>query len=186
MQERKSNELQMNSRCLLVSVSLCPVLIIVATGCGLFDNEWVGDWTLDTINGVDLIVYASRAHDEGRWDWIGGFLDNPSHSYFYYWTFDNDGTWYAEGLFKANNRNISFETTGTYSLFGSNYTLTGQSSNYTPTQQGHVPVDENTGFPVDENIRFANIGTGTWSRKGDTLTLNSDAGHVLIFKRYEQ
>ena len=58
---------------------------------------------------------------------------------------------------------VSNKITGTYSLSASNYTL---------TMKGTLFLDE-----VDE------VDTGTWSRKGSTLTLNSDDGETIVFKK---
>ena len=188
-----------NRRCLLVFVSLCAVLIIGPTGCGiLWDrNEWVGTWSLNTVNDTNLNEYADSIHDKGDWESLGWLLGEYSPYYYYYlWTFDDDGMWYAEMHFKANGQIISFEATGTYSLSDSNYTITGNGTitgNSTITRKRGkfieevVPADVNTGFPARENISsFANIGTGTWSEREGILTLSSDAGHVLIFVQLEQ
>ena len=191
-----------NLRCLLVFVSLCAVLIIGPTGCGVFldDNEWGGRWALNTVNGKGLNGYADSIHDKGDWESLGWLLGEYSPYYYYYlWTFDDDGMWYAEMRFKANGQVISFEATGTYSLSDSNYTITGNGTiagkSTITRKRGKfikfievvVPADVNTGFPAGENISsFANIGTGTWSEREGILTLSSDAGHVLTFVRLEQ
>ena len=57
---------------------------------------------------------------------------------------------------------------GTYTLSGSNYTLT-------PTEL------EGTGFFEGETTVFgSDEDTGTWSRSGNTLTLNDDDGSTLV------
>ena len=187
-----------NRKCLLLFVSLCAVLIIGTTGCGILwdDNKWGGRWRLETVNDTNLERYADFIHDEGDWEGFGRLLGlsppNPS-GYFYRWTFDDDGTWYAEMRFRANDQVISFEATGTYSLSDSNYTITGNSTitrkrgKFIEFIEEVVPADVNTGFPARENISsFANIGTGTWSEREGILTLSSDAGHVLTFIQLEQ
>ena len=80
-----------------------------------------------------------------------------------------NGTLEAEISFKIGNQGgdsafaitSSSKTTGTYSLSGSNYTLTL------------------------EEISIASLkeSTGTWSREGNTLTLNSDNGGSIAFKK---
>ena len=66
----------------------------------------------------------------------------------------------------------SMKMTGTYSLSGSNYTLT-------PTRV------EGTGIFKDEVVPVGptDEDTGTWTRKGNTLTLNSDNGTTIVFKK---
>ena len=85
------------------------------------------------------------------------------------WTFNNDGTLEAEIGFKLGNQEggseiaitSSSKITGTYSLSGSNYTLTLEG----------IPIAS-----LKEN-------TGAWSREGNTLTLNSDNGDSIVFKK---
>ena len=70
------------------------------------------------------------------------------------------------------SRQGSMKMTGTYTLSGSNYTLT--------------PIEvEGTGiFKEDvEPIGATDEDTGTWSRKGNTLTLNSDDGTGIFFNK---
>ena len=57
--------------------------------------------------------------------------------------------------------------TGTYSVSGSNYTLTAE---------GNIGV-----FEVDTTR--TGINTGTWSREGNILTLNSDNSSSIAFKK---
>lgn len=66
----------------------------------------------------------------------------------------------------------SMKITGTYSLTGDNYTLTPTNVEGTGLFEGDVdPVG-----PTDDD-------TGTWSRSGNTLTLNSDDGSTIVFKK---
>ena len=62
---------------------------------------------------------------------------------------------------------------GTYSLSGSNYTLTLTGGNFTSATE---EVETETEFDFEE------IENGTWSRSGNTLTLNSDDGSTIVFK----
>ena len=71
----------------------------------------------------------------------------------------------TEGGIRNCSVTSSIKITGTYSLSGSNYTL---------TMEG-----EETGF----FWRYTEEDTGTWSRKGSTLTLNSDDGETIVFKK---
>ena len=85
------------------------------------------------------------------------------------WMFNNDGTLEAEIGFRLGNQGSdsaialtsTIKTAGTYSLSGSNYTL------------------------ILEDIPIAALkeSTGTWSREGNTLTLNSDHGDNIAFKK---
>ena len=71
----------------------------------------------------------------------------------------------------------SLELMGAYSLSGSNYTITV--NDVTVIAEGDVGFLEE----AETDFESGDIETGTWSRKGDTLTLTSDDGHVLGFKK---
>ena len=98
-------------------------------------------------------------------------------------TFDDDGTWHREvtlDVETADERDTtSFEVMGTYSLSGSNYTITV--NDVTVIAEGDVDFLEEADAETD--FESGDIETGTWSRNGDTLTLTSDDGHVLGFKK---
>ena len=65
----------------------------------------------------------------------------------------------------------SIIATGTYTLSGSNYTLT-------------ITNEEGTGIFREEKGFFgADSATGTWYREGNTLTLNSDEGGGMVLKK---
>ena len=98
-------------------------------------------------------VDAPASSDEPDWD-----QDIAAFFGEWTWTFNRDGTWESEEpLSKAM---------GTYSLSGSSYTLTTER-------------EEVLGFSID----VEETETGTWSRKGDTLTLTSDDGIVRVLKK---
>ena len=154
------------TRSFLWLATLCAVLIIEIIGCGGDDNEtdddneWVGTWSLDTFGGQTLEqVLEQELGTEGV---TVSIVTNN-------WTFNDDGTLEAEISFKIGNQGgdsafaitSSSKTTGTYSLSGSNYTLT---------------LEETPIASLKES-------TGTWSRDGNTLTLNSDNGNVIGFKK---
>lgn len=61
---------------------------------------------------------------------------------------------------------VSIEYMGTYSLTGSDYTLV---------------MKIETGGPFGDTSE-SEEDAGTWSRKGNTLTLNSDDGTTIVFK----
>ena len=120
---------QVMPRSFLWLVSLCAVLSLGIISCGGDDNEtdddneWVGTWSLETFGGQTLDqVLKKELPTEGVT--ISIVTNN--------WTFNNDGTLEAEISFKIGNQGgdsafaitSSSKTTGTYSLSGSNYTLT--------------------------------------------------------------
>ena len=157
---------QVTPRSFLWLATLCAVLIIGITGCGGDDNEtdddneWVGTWSLDTFDGQTLEqVLEQELGTEGVT--VSIVINN--------WTFNDDGTLEAEISFKLGNQGgdsaiaitSSSKTTGTYSLSDSNYTLT----------LAEIP------------IASLKESTGTWYRKGNTLTLNSDNGGSIAFKK---
>ncbi len=157
---------QIIPRSFLWSATLWAILIFGIICCGGDDNEidddneWVGTWSLDTFDGQTLEkVLEQELGTEGV---TVSIVTNS-------WTFNDDGTLEAEISFKIGNQGgdsafaitSSSKTTGTYSLSGSNYTLTL------------------------EEIPIASLkeSTGTWSREGDILTLNSDNGGSITFKK---
>ena len=153
---------QVIPRSFLWLVTLYAALII---GCGgddngASDNEWVGTWSLETFDGqtLDQVLEKELATK-------GVTLSIVTND----WTFNNDGTLEAEIGFKLGNQGgdsafaltSSIKTIGTYSLSGSDYTLTL------------------------EEIPIASLkeSTGTWSREGNILTLNSDNSGSIAFKK---
>ena len=128
------------------------------------DNVWVGDWELQTIDGASL-----EEHFES--DFEGIDLSVVSNR----WTFHEDETWDMEiGIdFKVAEAGIAITSStiinfmGTYSLSGSNYTLSFMSH------------EENGFFGSDE------LDTGTWLRDGATLILYSDGDIIVVFKLLE-
>ena len=148
-------------------VSLCAVFILGIIGCDgensdgdEEDNEWAGTWSLETFDGQALEqVLEQELGTEGV---TVSIVTNN-------WTFNDDGTLEAEISFKLGNQGgdsaiaitSSTKTTGTYSLSGSNYTLTLE----------------------DIPIAALKESTGAWSREGNTLTLNSDNGNTIGFKK---
>lgn len=153
---------QVIPRSFLWLVTLYAALII---GCGgddngASDNEWVGIWSLETFDGQTLSQVLKRELATE-----GVTLSIVTND----WTFNNDGTLEAEIGFKLGNQGgdsafaitSSIKTIGTYSLSGSNYTLTLQ----------EIP------------IASLKESTGTWSREGNILTLNSDNSGSIAFKK---
>ena len=79
----------------------------------------------------------------------------------------------------GDRETTSSEFMGTYSLSGSNYTITV--NDVTVIAEGDVDFLEEADAETD--FESGDIETGTWSRNGDTLTLTSDAGMVLGLKK---
>ena len=163
---------QVIPRSFLWLVGLCAALIIGIIGCGGDDddNEWVGTWAIDSIDGESVEQTLAEGEELGI-----DFSITANE-----WTFNDDGTMEAEfGMkFEVKEEGLEFSgqgsarIMGTYSLSGSTYTLTPTEVEGTGLFAGEVePVG-----PTDED-------TGTWSREGNTLTLTSDDGEVIVFKR---
>jgi len=152
-------------RSFLWLVTLYVVLIIGIIGCGSEDdeNDWGGTWELESIDGES---FEQTLGEEGANVAIVTIVTNS-------WTFNDNGTIEAEFIFELEyaeggselSAKLSRKLMGTYSLSGSNYTLT-------------ITTEEEISFfgDTDED-------TGTWSRSGNTLTLNSDGGSTIVFKR---
>ena len=159
------------SRFFLYSVSFCVVVIVGIIGCGGDDddNDWVGTWEIDTVDGQSLD--QSFAEDFGDAETDLSITAND-------WTFDSDGMMEVEfGMkFEVKEGGLtvsgegSIKIMGTYTLSGSNYTLT-------PTEL------EGTGFFEGGETIGTEKDAGTWSRAGNTLTLNSDEVSTLVLKK---
>ena len=136
-------------------VSLYAVLTIGIAGCSSNDNNWVGTWALETLNGKSLPITVNE------------------------WTFNDDGTMEVQvGMkFERKREDIallgegSIKITGTYSLSGSNFTLTPT------TIEGIGVLGDVAPVSLTEEV------TGTWSRKGNTFTLNYPDGSTLVLKK---
>lgn len=168
---------------LLWLVNLCAVLIIGATSCGELGNyEWVGTWTLESVDGqsiqqqVEAIELLVTAFGE----------DGIDISYTDEWTFDGDGKWHRDVTWSestaSTQETIPFGFMGTYSLSGANYTLTLTEGVFTALT---TDTDDVKGgiIELETESDFAKIDIGTWTENGGTLTLTSDVGHVLVFKK---
>ena len=142
------------------------------SGCGGDDdeNEWVGTWAIDSTDGESIEQTFAEGEELGI-----DFSIDPNR-----WTFNDDGTMDVEfGVaFETEEQGFvisgqgSIKIMGTYSLSGSNYTLTPTTVEGTGILEGEPPP-----------IAATDTDTGTWSREGDTLTLNSDDGSTIVFKR---
>ncbi len=162
-----------NLRSFLWMVTLYVVLIIGTLGCGRDDDNWVGTWSLETIDGQRLEQLL--AEDIGRAGLNASFVTNS-------WTFNSDGTMEAEIEIKFTGKiegvedsaSISIKVTGTYSLLDANYTLIITSGTRVLITPEGVETDPLTGSDED---------TGTWTREGSTLILFSDSDETSVFKK---
>ena len=163
---------QVIPRSFLWLVSIWAILTIGILGCGGDDdeNEWVGTWAIDSTDGESIEQTFAEGEELGI-----DFSIDPNR-----WTFNDDGTMDVEfGVaFETEEQGFvisgqgSIKIMGTYSLSGSNYTLTPTTVEGTGILEGEPPP-----------IAATDTDTGTWSREGDTLTLNSDDGSTIVFKR---
>lgn len=166
---------QVIARSFLWFVCLCAVFSIGVIGCGgdgEDDNELVGTWTLESVDGATI----QQTIDQFK-QLAAALGQDLEISYIEDWTFESDGMWRRASTLVAPNdagevETSSFEATGTYSLSGSNYSIT---------------ITGTTGVDVTENIQanidfdFADIINGTWSINGSKLTLTGVGGTVLGF-----
>lgn len=132
---------------------------------------WIGTWSIETVDGQSF-EQAMKADFEEE----GVTASIVTNNY----TFNSDGTIEIEVAVKIEAKEGdseisaqgSIKMAGNYSLSGSNYTLT-------------LTRVEGTG--IFEDIGSVNLTadttTGTWSRKGNTLTLINDDGTITIFKK---
>ena len=163
---------QVIPRSFLWLVTLCVVLIIGMVGCGGDDddNEWVGTWEIESVDGQNVEQNFAEGFGDAETD-----LSITAND----WTFDSDGMMEVEFGMKFEVKEGGFELSGegsikimgTYTLSGSNYTLTPTELEGTGLFEGETTV-----FGSDED-------TGTWSRSGNTLTLNSDDGSTIVLKK---
>ena len=171
----------MNRRVNLYSpwlVSLCTVLAIGIIGCGggegEDDNGLVGTWRLESVDGATI----QQTIDQFK-QLAAAFGQEIEISYTEDWTFESDGMWRRALTLVAPNEageveTSSFEATGTYSLSGSNYSI---------TITGTTGADPTEDIQADIDFDFAKVLTGTWSINGSALTLTGDGGTVLGFRR---
>ena len=159
-------------------VSLCIVLTIGIIGCGGGegddDNELVGTWTLESVDGATI----QETIDQFK-QLAAAFGQDLEISYTEDWTFESDGMWRRESTLVAPNdagevETSSFEAIGTYSLSGSNYSI---------TITGTTGADPTEDIQADIDFDFADIINGTWAIDGSALTLTGAGGTTLDFER---
>ena len=151
--------------------TLYAMLIFGIIGCGGDDddNEWIGTWAIERIDGESIEQTFAEGEELGI-----DFSIVPNS-----WTFNDDGTMDAEFGIEFETKEEGFtisgsggmRITGTYSLSGSRYTLTPTTVKGTGILEGAPP-------PI-----AATEDTGTWSREGNTLTLTNDDSSTIVFKK---
>lgn len=129
--------------------------------------------SLCTVLTIGIIGCGSDDHDgssDSKWvgNWSLESLDGQNYEAFWAalgysivtnnWTFHDDGTWEAKLTLEGLE---SVKSMGTYSLSGSNYTATG----------------------LSEALEGTETDAGTWSRTGNTLTITSNDGTVIVLKK---
>ncbi len=146
------------ARSFLGFVSLCAVLSIGIISCGGDDGDnWIGTWAIATLDGQSYEQILKE--DEGE---NASLVTNN-------WTFNDDGTMEAKMTVQISGEVSSLELIGTYTLSGFNYTLT-------------LTATKGTGF-FEIDTGDTEEDTGTWSRDGSTLTLNSEDGTIIVFQK---
>ena len=116
-------------------------------------NDLTGAWVIAAID-FQSIVIDNQIMELPLWVAIALYpIDNWT------FTFNDDGTCEADWFQESERDAIQSGLWGTYSLSGSNYTITFE----------------------DSNDKW--VDTGTWNRKGNTLTLNSDDGTSIVFNK---
>ena len=189
-------------------VSLCVVLFLSIMGCAedytdpdvgedRYYDEWFGVWSLETFDGQSWDqLFAEQLFGKGVKNFSSSYSTNNNT-----WLFSFDGTWMAELDFQLSTLRLSRKVSSTYDLLGNRYTITWSKHtgfvdflSYTP------PSKPNTFGLIDGLGELINavalntlsderqadgepIDTGIWSRNDNTLTLTSDDGTTIVFKK---
>ena len=129
------------------------------------NNEWVGTWSLETIDGQSM---------EQNYSYFGDATIVANT-----WRFNSDGFLEGEFAVKIAPKQVdsgeleigSIKLTGTYFRSGSNDTL----SNGVAEATGFfAPSGDSGGLSISEEFSIIEDTTGTWTRIGDTLALTSE------------
>ena len=130
----------------------------------------VSIWAVLTIGIIGCGGDDSDGDNENEWagTWSLESLDGQNYEAFWAalgfsivtnsWTFHDDGRWDAELTLEGL---AAVKSMGTYSLSGSNYTATG----------------------LSEALDGTETDAGTWSRTGNTLTITSNDGTVIVLTK---
>lgn len=166
---------RVDSRSFLWLVSICTALTVGIIGCGGDDddNEWGGTWALDTVDGLSLDQSFAEGFGDTEAEMDFSVTAND-------WTFDSDGMIEVEfGMkFEIKEEGLTFSGEGSMKIMGT-YTLSGSSYTLTPVEVEGTGLFEGDVEPVGPTGE----DTGTWSREGNILTLNSDDGSIIVFKK---
>ena len=151
----------MNRRKILI---LFMLFLFVILGCGDDGPSWAGTWSLKSVDDQDwrllLLLFGAIATDK--------------------WTFHDDGTWDMEMTVKVAGETETETIAGTYSLTETTFTMSSPdpaisldlTTESTESADDSMSVDSE---PFEE--------TGTWILDGDTLTLTTSDGQVLVFEK---
>ena len=167
---------QVIPRLFLWLISFNVIFIIGIIGCSgdgdsEGDTDWVGTWSLESVDGTNIRQQLDQFEQLAR-----AFGQVLEISFADDWTFDDNGTWHRETIYEVDegdgSEGTSIEGWGTYSLSGSDYSLT------VAEVTGEVETDA-----IDIELHFEDIANGTWSINGDTLTLTGDGGSTVSLKK---
>ena len=176
----------MGNTCSTLLFGLYAVFILGFSGCGEGDNDWVGTWSVQTVDGMDPKQQFTEiiSNDVGlRAEEIEVRFDRLTMDYI----FDEQGTLEleidvsGEIDIKARVSRASFYMTssgsGSYVLDGSHFTM--MVTQNTTNKSYSVDQTETSAqtFTSDGTL------TGTWIRKSNSLTLMGEDDSVAILKR---
>ena len=171
---------QHESHIMLVFVSLWIFLLMIGiTGCGEDDdNELVGTWTLETVDGQSLEQFIAEESE---------YFAATSELTFY-----NDGLMVVEATIEVEAKGdgldfsgrFSTRSTATYSLSGSNFTVTLVKIEVIEETGDFKDIGVEELYEESVDLLDESTATGSWSRKGNTLTLIDDLdGVVRVYKK---
>ncbi len=168
----------------------CAALTIGITGCDddddridiLEDNDdWIGTWEVESIDGEILEQSLAELEQSIREE-----VEDLEIDFFITandWIFDDDGTmdWELGMKFEAKEEGFGLLWEGSLKIIGI-YTVVGFVYILEPILVAGTGIFEE--FVEQEGpIGPTDRETGTWSRKGNTLTLNSDDGSTIVLKK---
>lgn len=166
--------------CYIQEIALLIVTCFLLAGCDFLestdstgpsaddDKDWIGTWAVDSIDGESL--ESTFEEEEANVSIITN-----------HWTFNKEGRvegkiqikWEGEGIKIIE---INESTVGTYSLNDAIYARTLEIT----TEETYNEGEGKTRTEVETTTE---VDTGTWSRTGNILTLNSDNKKITVFKK---
>ena len=156
-----------------VSMStICVFIFTVLISCGGDDpnisEEWVGTWTVLGLSGDANIAFTKNE-----------------------WEFKGNGTWRAEFTMEVRDDpdlRITMKGSGDYAVLNEDYTITAKKLDVDFSKKAKEVFNIN-----EQQVRQLISGilkepgsgttTGTWRRRGDTLTLMFSRGEVSVFQK---